>query len=151
MSADAFHRTLQSVLTGTRQLEDMCRVLVSSAVEDALLCVSRDYGHEYSALLARYKDDVVSRHISGSLTAQTTCRGHLKNGKACTKRALVGGYCHQHAVQMTEEATKKRKVEAYRASARPSREKDLLVDLFLGQKHVKNSSYTISGAQNVEF
>lgn len=114
---DTFLKTLTSVLTGARQLEEFAGVLVSCAVEDTLLCVARDYGHDYSGLVQRYRDQVVQRHTSGSLTEKTQCRGTTKGGKPCNKRAQLHGYCQHHAAQMAEEEAKRRKVEAYRATA----------------------------------
>lgn len=113
---DTFFKTLHSVLTGTRHVEEFAHVLVSSAVEDALLCVARDYGHEYTVLLKRYKDVVVDRHANGTLVEKNQCRGTTKGGKQCGKRGILHGYCQQHAVQMAEEECKRRKVQAYASS-----------------------------------
>lgn len=141
--ADTFSRTLQSVVSGARQLEEFSHVLVQTAVEDALLCVARDYGHEYSALLARYRDLVVRRHASGSLTEKTQCRGVTKGGKPCGRRAQLQGYCQTHAAQMAEEEAKRRRVEAYRASV-PRREPEgALVELWLGRKHVSGETFRV--------
>ena len=114
--SDTFIKTLHSVVAGARQVEEFASVLVGAAVEDALLCVARDYGHDYAALLKRYKVEVVSRHASGSLSEKTTCRGTTKGNKKCGKRAQIQGFCLQHASQMAEEATERRKLTAYRAS-----------------------------------
>lgn len=141
--ADTFLKTLQSVVSGARQVEEFSNVLVSSAVEDTLLCVARDYGHDYSALLKKYKEEVVRRHASGSLTEKTQCRGTTKGGKQCTRKALLHGYCQHHAAQMAKEEADRRKVEAYRASV-PHREPEgALVELFLGQKYVTGDRFVV--------
>lgn len=98
---DTFTKTLHTVLAGTRSLEEFAHVLVTSAVEDALLCVSRDYGYEYAVLLRKYRDDVVGRHTSRTLSEKTQCLGRTKGGKPCGKRAVLHGYCQQHAVEAT--------------------------------------------------
>jgi len=141
--SDTFLKTLQSVVTGARQLEEFSGVLVTSAVEDALLCVARDYGHDYSALLKRYKDEVVRRHASGALTEKTQCRGTTKGGKQCTRRAQLHGYCQNHAAQMVKEEADRRKVEAYRASVPQRDPEGLLVELLLGQKHVPGDRFAV--------
>lgn len=140
--ADTFLKTLQSVVTGARQLEEFSRVLVSVAVEDALLCVARDYGHDYTSLVKRYKDEVVRRHASGSLSEKVVCRGTTKGGKACGKRAVLHGYCQQHAAQMAEEEAKRRKVEAYRASV-PGRDAEAgaLIQLISGCAYVPSHHF----------
>lgn len=141
--ADTFLKTLQSVVTGARQLEEFSNVLVSAAVEDTLLCVARDYGHDYSVLLRRYKDEVVRRHSAGTLTEKTQCRGTTKGGKPCGRRAQLQGYCQMHAAQMAEEEAKRRKVEAYKASV-PQREPDgALVELWLGERHVSSEIFSV--------
>lgn len=138
-----FLKTLQSVVTGARQLEEFSNVLVGAAVEDTLLCVARDYGHEYAALLKRYRDEVVSRHASGSLAEKATCQGTSKTGKPCGKRAVLHGYCQAHAAQVAEEEARRRRVEAYKASV-PQREAEgALVELWLGEKHVSGDAYMV--------
>lgn len=114
---DTFLKTLQAVVAGARQLEEFCHVLVSSATEDVLLCVARDYGHDYKTLLTRYRDAVVARHVSGSVGERAACRGVTKAGRPCGKRAVLHGRCQQHALQMAEEEAKRRKVQAYAAVA----------------------------------
>lgn len=109
---DTFTKTLHSVLTGVRGLEDFSRVLVTCAVEDTLLCVARDYGHDYGVLLKKYAEAVVRRHASCSLLQKTTCGGTTKNGKACGKRAVLHGYCQQHAVEAAQRQAKLREREA---------------------------------------
>lgn len=141
--SDTFLKTLHSVVAGARQLEEFSHVLVTSAVEDALLCVARDYGHDYSLLLKRYKEEVVRRHASGSLTEKTQCLGTTKGGKQCTRRALLHGYCQNHAAQMAKEAADRRKVEAYRASM-PRREPEgALVEMLLGAEHVPGERFKV--------
>lgn len=148
--ADTFLKTLQSVVTGARQLEEFSNVLVSAAVEDALLCVARDYGHDYTLLLRRYKDEVVRRHAAGSLKEKTQCRGTTAKGaKPCLRRAQLHGYCMPHALQLAEEEAKRRKVEAYKASV-PRREPEgALVELWLGTKHVSGERYCVPTLDSV--
>lgn len=115
---DTFQKTLTSVLTGVRQLDEMAGVLVGAAVEDALLCVARDYGHDYGLLLKRYKTPVVRRHASSSVSEKTLCRGTTKHNKKCGKRAQIQGYCMLHASQMAAEEAERRKLVAYRTRVR---------------------------------
>ena len=109
---DTFTKTLHSVLAGTRSLEDFGRVLVTSAVEDALLCVARDYGYDYGVLLKKYKEEVVQRHASGSLAERTLCSGRTRSGKACGRRAVLHGCCQQHAVEAAQRQGRLREREA---------------------------------------
>lgn len=113
---DTFLRTLHSVVSGARQVEDFCHVLAGSVVEDTLLCVARDYGHDYRELVRKYRADVLRRHAGGTSVDAAKCRGASKAGKPCPKRAVLHGYCQQHAVNMAAEETKRRKVQAYAAS-----------------------------------
>lgn len=113
---DTLLKTLHSIITGVRATEDFCQVVVTSAVEDVLLCVARDYGHDYATLLKKYKNDVVRRHVSGTTSDVAACAGVTKTGKKCGKRAVLHGYCQRHAVEAAEEAAKRRKVQAYQAT-----------------------------------
>jgi hypothetical protein len=110
---DSFVRALAAVVQGTRQLEDFATTLLTSAVEDVLLCVARDYGHDYTVLVQKYRDSIVDRHASsGSSTA--TCAGKTTSGKSCSRKAVCKGYCRGHASQFEEEESKRRKTVAYR-------------------------------------
>ena len=115
---DTFLKTLQSVVSGARQLDEFAGVLVGAAVEDALLCVARDYGHDYALLLKKYKRDVVRRHASSTVTEKTLCRGTTKTNAKCTKRAQIDGYCLAHAKQMAQEEASRRNATAYKASSK---------------------------------
>ena len=143
---EGFLKTLQSVVVGARQLDQFCSVLVGSATEDALLCVARDYGHDYAALLRKYRDDVVRRHASGSLSALNTCRGTTKGGKKCGKRALMHGFCAQHAAEHAAAEQAKRDVQAYQARVHATRvDPDVaLMELFLGRNHVPGDRFVIA-------
>ena len=109
---DAFTKTLHSVLAGTRSLEEFGRVLVTSAVEDALLCVSRDYGYDYGVLLKKCRRMVVDRHTSGSLAERILSAGKTKGGTACGRRAVLHGCCQQHAVEAAQRQGRLREREA---------------------------------------
>lgn len=118
---DTFQKTLHSILIGARTLEEFSTVVVSAAVEDTLLCVARDYGHDYVKLLKTYKKAVVARHASGAITDKTQCRGVTKGNKRCNKRAQIQGYCSTHAAEWAAEDAKRRKAEAYQSNARASK------------------------------
>lgn len=142
--SDTFLKTLRSVITGARQAEEFCHVLVSSAVEDSLLCVARDFGHDFGILLKRYKDDVVRRHASGLSVETATCKGTTKNGKPCAKRAVLHGYCQKHGAEAAEEETKRRKVQAY-TSRVPSRAADRrVVELLCGHPLVPSDKFIVA-------
>lgn len=142
---DTFLRTLQSVVAGARAVEELAGVLVSAAVEDSLLCVARDFGHDYSALLRRYKAEVVGRHVTGTLGERgVKCRGSTRTGKPCSKAAQLQGFCHAHAQQMAQEAAKRRKVEAYKASVPRRDEEGALVELWLGGRPVPADAYAVA-------
>lgn len=115
---DTFLKTLQSVVSGARQLDEFAGVLVGAAVEDALLCVARDYGHDYAQLLKKYKKDVVRRHASSTVTEKTLCRGTTKTNAKCTKRAQIDGYCLAHAKQLASDEAGRRNATAYKASSK---------------------------------
>lgn len=116
--SDTFLKTLQSVVAGARQLDEFAGVLVGAAVEDALLCVARDFGHDYALLLKKYKRDVVRRHASSTVSEKTLCRGTTKSNSKCTKRAQVDGYCLAHAKMLAQEQTERRNASAYKASSK---------------------------------
>lgn len=145
--SDTFLKTLQSVVVGARHAEEFCHVVVSSAVEDVLLCVARDFGHDYGGLLKKYKHDVVRRHASGlAVNSSGLCKGETKSGKACGRRAVLHGYCQKHGVQAAEEEAKRRKVQAY-AAAVPARTSDKkLVELLCGRFFVTSDKYRVGGA-----
>lgn len=110
---DHFLRTLTAVVQGTRSLEEFSSVLVSAAIEDTLLCVARDYGHEYSAMIEAYRDAITQRHANAGMTTGV-CLGRNANGKACGRKAVCRGYCKIHVTQGEEEDLKRRKTAAYK-------------------------------------
>ena len=149
---DAFTKTLHSVVIGVRQLDQFAHVMVASATEDALLCVARDYGLEYAALLRKYRDDVVRRHASGTLSDLSTCRGTTKGGKQCAKRAMLHGYCCQHAWEHEAAERDRREVRAYQALAHAKRPADAdvaLLELFVGRNHVPGDRFVIRPSAKV--
>lgn len=143
MTDNNFVRSLEAVLVGVRQLEDFAGVLVGSAVEDALLCVARDYGHDYGGLLAKYRDGLVRRHAGGLLNEGTSCRGFTRDGKPCPRRATLDGHCKVHAAARAEELSRRRNVEAYQAVASSKRREDddRLVELWTGRPVVSSDAY----------
>lgn len=146
--SDTFLKTLQSVLTGARQAEEFCHVVVTSATEDALLCVARDFGHDYGLLLKRYRDEVVARHASGSRVEGLQCRGTTRTGKPCPKRALHQGYCQLHARDMVKEQNKQRRVGAYAAAIPTASKYAPELRLLCGQhaaQHASRAAFVIAG------
>lgn len=141
--SDTFLKTLQSVIKGARQAEEFCHQLVSSAVEDALLCVARDFGHDYGLLLKRYKEDVVRRHASGLSVEAATCKGTTKAGHPCRIKAVLHGYCRKHCAEAAAEEAKRRKVQAYAASV-PYRNSDKrIVELLCGRPLIPSEKFTV--------
>lgn len=116
---DSFVRALAAVVQGTRQLEDFATTLLTSAVEDVLLCVARDYGHDYSVLVQRYRDAIVDRHAATGSSG--TCTGKTATGKPCSRKAVCKGYCRGHASQLEEEESKRRKTVAYKNAVKSTR------------------------------
>jgi len=113
----SFSKTLESIVSGTRNLEEFAAALLSAAIDDVLLCVSRDYGHDFTTLVETYRDRVVARHSSSSASV-AVCAGTSASGKPCTKRAFVNGFCKTHATQKETEDLKRRKTMAYRHTSR---------------------------------
>lgn len=116
-------RTLESVISGAEAAQDVCRIVVSSAIEDVLLRVSQQHGLSYSALVAEHRDAVVGAHCSlhAGMVAREKCRGKTRDNKPCRHYAQINGYCKVHADQGVAEDAKRRRVEAYRATiAAPS-------------------------------
>lgn len=137
-------KTLHSVVIGVRRVDQFATVVVASATEDVLLCVARDYGLEYAALLRKYRDDVVRRHASGTLSDLNMCQGTTKGGKRCGKRALMHGYCPVHADEHEAEERSKRDVRAYQAQAKQPVDADVaLLELFVGRNHVPGDRFVI--------
>ena len=93
----SFSKTLEDVVNGAKKLEDFTNIIVSSAVEDVLLRVSRDYGLDFTKLVNDYKDDVLDKHIFGA--GGTKCRGFTTTNKPCGRKAVCKGYCRGHAEQ----------------------------------------------------
>lgn len=143
--ADTYLKTLHSIVAGARQLEDFAGVLVGTAVEDALLCVARDFGHDYGLLLRRYKDEVVRRHVSGSLGERSQCRGTTKGGKPCGKVAVLQGYCQAHAAAMAKDASKRKEVSAYAKATPASTKFDVELGLLCGAAPPPPDAYRITG------
>ena len=133
--SDHFLRVLTAVVQGTRTLEDFASVLVSAAVEDTLLCVARDYGHEYSTMIEAYRDAITQRHTNASM-ASGVCLGRNANGKPCGKKAVCRGYCRLHVTQGEEEDLKRRKTVAYKNAVRAAGVADLY-------PYVSSSSYCV--------
>jgi hypothetical protein len=117
-------RTLTGIASGTVQVTDFSRVMLSAAVEDVLFHVAADYRLNYKTLVDKYRDDVVTRHLDDGTAGQGACQGTTKTGKPCTKRPHVNGYCTLHLEQMADDASKRRSLEAYKqelAAKVPSR------------------------------
>ncbi len=94
----SFSQTLSDVVNGAKKLEDFTNIIVSSAVEDVLLRVSRDYGLDFTKLVNDYKDDVLDKHaLLGSGSAK--CKGFTTTNKPCGRKAVCKGYCRGHAEQ----------------------------------------------------
>ena len=94
----SFSKTLEDVVNGAKKLEDFTNIIVSSAVEDVLLRVSRDYGLDFTKLVTDYKDDVLDKHaLLGS--GGTKCKGFTATNKPCGRKAVCRGYCRGHVEQ----------------------------------------------------
>lgn len=94
----SFSKTLEDVVNGAKKLEDFTIIIVSSAVEDVLLRVSRDYGLDFTKLVTDYKDDVLDKHaLLGS--GGTKCKGFTTTNKPCGRKAVCKGYCRGHSDQ----------------------------------------------------
>lgn len=94
----SFSKTLEDVVNGAKKLEEFTNIIVSSATEDVLLMVSRDYGLDFSKLVSDYKDDVIDKHVLlGSGNAK--CRGVTTGKKPCGRKAVCKGYCRGHSDQ----------------------------------------------------
>ena len=94
----SFSQTLSDVVNGAKKLEDFTNIIVSSAVEDVLLRVSRDYGLDFTKLVNDYKDDVLDKHaLLGS--GGTKCKGFTATNKPCGRKAVCRGYCRGHVEQ----------------------------------------------------
>lgn len=112
---DTFLRVLTSVVSGERQLEEFAIAMVGAAVEDALLCVSRDYGHDYTAMVARYKDVMVDRHATVGV-GNSTCRARKPTGARCDKRALCRGYCRTHQDARENEESRRKVIRVHKTA-----------------------------------
>ena len=106
-------RGINAIITGTLQVQDFTRIVVTGAVEDVLLRVSKDHGLDYSQLVAKYREDVVNAHASAT-GASHFCQGLRARGQKCSKRAVVNGFCQEHAAQGSADESKRRQVEAYK-------------------------------------
>lgn len=115
---------LNAVITGAVQVQDFARVLVTEAVEDALLRVARDHGLEYRLLVAKYRDDLVQTHAVAAPDASLQCQGLTARGKRCGKRTVMNGHCQAHADQASQDASQRRCVEAYKQRVAKSRPAD---------------------------
>lgn len=109
-------KAIRSVVSGYCSAEQIASVLVRSTIEDTLLCVARDYGHEYGALLAKYVDVVASRQVSGRVLEKAKCLGKTISLEPCGNMGDIQGYCKLHAKQLVAAESQKRKVEAYRST-----------------------------------
>ena len=143
-------RALSSVVQGISQIEDFAASLVGSAVEYVLLCVARDYGHDYAVMVAAYKESMLEKYASvgGSAVTGTgtagTCKGKTVSGKACGKRAVGNGYCKAHASQYDDEESKRRKTLAYKNVVKSSPTDDLV-------HTIPSSAYTIQTVDSLAF
>ena len=119
---DTFTRTLTAVVSGSRQLEEFASAIVSAAVEDAMLCVARDYGHNYSALIDRYRDALVIRHATSGI-GKSTCAAPLRGGTTrCTRRAVCRGYCSLHSKLGVENEAKSRVIKVHQMTKAPAKD-----------------------------
>ena len=98
--------------------------------------------HDYAALLKRYRDDVVSRHASGTVTEKTQCRGTTARGnKRCCNRAQIQGYCLIHAAQMASAASAQRKVKVYQGERAEPASLEAVLGRVLGDGPVSSAPY----------
>lgn len=108
----SFSKTLEDVVNGAKKLEEFTSIIVSSAIEDILLMVSRDYGLDFSKLVSDYKDDVIDKHVLlGS--GNTKCKGMNASKKPCGRKAVCKGYCRGHSDQGVVRDTKDNKSMYY--------------------------------------
>ena len=93
------------------------RVLVQRTIDEFSLVVSQKTGMDFE-FLTRFKDDIMTRVMTGNLSeAPQLCRGKTRQGASCKKRTLMG-YCHEHQYQETTLESKKQRVHAHMASGK---------------------------------
>jgi len=108
----SFSKTLEDVVNGAKKLEEFTNIIVTSAIEDVLLRVSRDYGLNFTKLVDDYKDDVLDNcTLVGSGNAK--CKGFTTTKKPCGRRAVCNGYCRGHSDQGIEKHAKQRQAVSY--------------------------------------
>ncbi len=140
--ADTFVRTLTSVINGTHQLENFASIIVGAAVEDALLCVARDYGHNYTTMVDRYRDALVDRHaMAGS--GNSMCLAQTAGGSRCTRRAVCKGYCRMHASQAENDESKAKIIRVHQRSHATSKDGVESSLRTMGVRIVPSSSWLI--------
>lgn len=112
-----FLRAVSDLLAGARHARDLAEVLVTEAVHRTLARVCADYPVDYTKLISTYERDVVTECCALALTtaeAPATCSATGKNGKRCSKKAVLNGVCSTHiqAWQEQQEAQRRLQLDA---------------------------------------
>jgi hypothetical protein len=110
---------LGSVASYGLRADHASRELVGRVTDECALLVCKKTGMKY-AFFANLKAEVLDNVLRGTLREPGTCLGETKCGIRCKKRTLFE-YCEQHRDQELARESKKRRIDAYVSTTRPSR------------------------------
>ena len=110
-------KALQAVASGSLQVAEFTPIVLSKALDELLFQISKDYDIDYKELSDRYKKPIIDKHAMMMPVEEPRCKALTKRTKkACTRFAVLNGYCSAHAEEMRkeiEETSRKRELEAY--------------------------------------
>ena len=110
-----FLRALNDLLSGARHAHELAEVLVTEAVQLTLARISKDYPLDFTKMQAKYQGDVVAQccRLVAAPEQHEMCGAPTKTGKACGRRAVVGGACSLHIEAWKEQQAAQRRKDMY--------------------------------------
>ena len=97
-------KALQAVASGSLQVAEFTPIVLSKALDELLFQISKDYDIDYKELSDRYKKPIIDKHAMMMPVEEPRCKALTKRTKkACTRFAVLNGYCSAHAEEMRKE------------------------------------------------
>jgi len=100
-----------ALVAGALTVQDLWRTLLRDAGEELLGWVATAHVLPYDGLVSAHMPRLLERYTS--MEAPAECRASARGGKRCRKLAAVNGLCGSHAKAAADDASKRRRTEAY--------------------------------------
>ena len=104
-----FVTLLAQAIGGTTTAKDMCQSLLQHALEEFSLHISKSFQLPYE----KVKQGIPNIIHTCFLDTPHTCKGMLKSGQPCGRKAVLNGYCALHEGVGKVKEEKRRRLESY--------------------------------------